>query len=264
MAQSAKPVVFVTGAGRGIGKTLATGFAHEGYRVGVGSTTMALNEAVAAAIVADGGEALPIEIDVADERSEAAAVGGLVERFGRIDVLINNAALKPGFVKDSERLLKDLPLATWQRVLGVNITGAFLCARACANVMMEQDGGSIINVSTLSAVNPREGEPAYAVSKAALNMLTKVHAMEVGQHGVAVNDMAVGFTLDAEQAGSVAPERRARAMRPEAWLPLALHLAHQTPAEMNGEVIDAMAWNEAHGHGGRDVWGWGGQPTPVR
>ena len=263
MAQSAKPVVFVTGAGRGIGKTLALGFAREGYRVGVGSTTTARNEAVAAAIVADGGEALPFEVDVADERSVTAAVDGLVERFGRIDVLINNAALKPGFVAEGQRLIKDLPLATWERVLGVNITGAFLCARACANVMMDQGGGSIINVSTLSAVNPREGEPAYAVSKAALNMLTKVHAMEVGQHGVAVNDMAVGFTLDAEQAEAVAPERRARAMRPEAWLPLAFHLAHRTPADANGEVIDAMAWNEANGHGGRDVWSWGAQPAPA-
>ena len=262
MAESSKPVVFVTGAGRGIGKTLALGFAHEGYRIGVGSTTMARNEAVAASIVADGGEALPFHVDVAQEQSVTAAVDGIVERFGRIDVLINNAALKPGFVTERERLLKDLSLATWERVLGVNITGAFLCARACANVMMDQGSGSIINVSTLSAVNPREGEPAYAVSKAALNMLTKVHAMEVGHHGVAVNDMAVTYTLDADQAESAPPERRARAMRPEAWLPLALHLAHQTPAQLNGEIIDAMAWNVANGHGGREVWGWSGQPMP--
>jgi len=142
-------------------------------------------------------------------------------------------------------------------VLAVNITGAFLCARACADVMMAQGGGSIVNVSTLSAVTPREGEPAYAVSKAALNMLTKVHAMEVGPHGVAVNDMAVGFTVDADQAGAMPPKRRARAVKPEAWVPLALHLAQQTPAEMSGEIIDAMAWNVGNGHGGREVWGWG-------
>ncbi len=262
MAESSKPVVFVTGAGRGIGKALALGFAREGYRVAVGSTTMARNEAVAASIAADGGEALPFHVDVAEEQSVTAAVDGIVERFGRIDVLINNAVLKPGFVTEPERLLKDLKLPTWERVLDVNITGAFLCARACANLMMDQGSGSIINVSTLSAVNPRASEPAYAVSKAALNMLTKVHAMEVGDHGVAVNAMAVTYTLDADQAQSVSPERRARAMRPDAWLPPALHLARQTPAELNGEIIDAMAWNVANGHGGRDVWSWDAQPTP--
>ena len=262
MTETNKPVVFVTGAGRGIGKALALGFAREGYRIGVGSTTMARNEAVAASIVADGGEALPLHVDLAQERSVMGTIDEIVERFGRIDVLINNAALKPGFVSEKERLLKDLTLATWERVLSVNITGAFLCARACANVMVGQGSGSIINVSTLSAVNPREGEPAYAVTKAALNMLTKVHAMEVGHHGVAVNAMAVTYTLDADQAQSVSPERRARAMRPEAWLPPALHLARQRPAELNGEIIDAMAWNVANGHGGRDVWGWDGQPMP--
>lgn len=183
-----------------------------------------------------------------------------VERFGRIDVLINNAALKPGWVTTEERLIKDVSVATWERVLSVNTTGAMLCARACANVMIGQGGGSIINVSTLSAVNPREGEPAYAVSKAALNMLTKVHAMELGEHHVAVNAMAVGFTLDAEQAELAPPDRRARAIRPEAWLPLALHLAHETPAGMHGEIIDAMAWNIENGHGGREVWAWGDQP----
>ena len=186
----------------------------------------------------------------------AAAVDGVVERFGRIDVLVNNAALKPGFVTEKENLIKDISVATWDRVLSVNITGAMLCARACADVMMEQGGGSIINVSTLSAVVPRPAEPAYAVSKAALNMLTKVHAMEVGDQGVAVNAMAVGYTLTAEQAEAMPPERRARAVRPEAWVPLALHLAHQKPADMNGEIVDAMSWNEANGHGGREVWGW--------
>ena len=91
---------------------------------------------------------------------------------------------------------------------------------------MAQGHGSIINVSTLSAVTP-PSEPVYVVSKAALNMLAKVHAMEVGDQNVAVNAMSV------------------------------LYLARTTPSEMSGEIIDAMGWNEANGHGGRDVWSWG-------
>lgn len=259
------PAVFVTGAGRGIGKALALGFASAGYRVAVGSTTMSRNEAVTAAIVQQGGQALPLSIDVSDEDSVADAMERVVRTFGRIDVLVNNAALKPAFVGSDERLLKDLSLATWNRVLGVNITGPFLCSRAAINLMIPQGKGSIINVSTLSAVQPRESEPVYAVTKAALNMLTKVLAMETQQHGIAVNAMAVSYTVSDDDQGqrSLNPEQAARAMRPEAWIPLALHLARQSPSDVTGEVFDALDWNASHGYGGREQWSWAAALRPA-
>jgi 3-oxoacyl-[acyl-carrier protein] reductase len=249
----------ITGAGRGIGKALALGFAEAGYRVAVGSPTTSRNEAVAAAIADQGGEALALALDVGDEANVADAMDRVMQRFGRLDVLINNAALKPAFVGQEERLLKDLSLATWNRVLAVNLTGAFLCARAAVNLMLPRGGGSIINVSTLSAVTPRESEPIYAVTKAALNMLTNVLAMETAAHGIAVNAMAVGYTVtdDDPRQRTIAPEQKARAMRPAAWVPLALHLARRQPAEGTGEVFDALEWNMANGHGGREVWSWG-------
>jgi NAD(P)-dependent dehydrogenase (short-subunit alcohol dehydrogenase family) len=253
------PAVLITGAGRGIGKALALGFAGAGYRVAVGSPTMSRNEAVAAAIADQGGQALPFALDVADEARVADAMAQIVQTFGRLDVLVNNAALKPAFVGPDERRLQDLTLATWNRVLAVNLTGAFLCARAAVNLMGPQGGGSIISVSTLSAVTPRESEPVYAVTKAALNMLTRVLAMETAPHGIAVNAMAVSYTVsdDDPRQRTLAPEQKARAMRPAAWVPLALHLARRRPAEGTGEVIDAQEWNVAHGHGGREVWSWG-------
>jgi 3-oxoacyl-[acyl-carrier protein] reductase len=223
----------------------------------VASTTQPRNEAVAKEIVDAGGEAVPLQLDVSQQAAVDDAINGIVQQSGRLDVLVNNAALKPGFVPPEQRLLKDLPLATWQRVLDVNITGAFLCARAAANVMIPRGHGSIINVSTLSAVRPREGEPAYAVTKAALNMLTKVQAMEVGDLGIAVNCMAVTYSLNEEEASRMAPQQRSRAMKPEAWVPIALHLARVTPAEANGEIFNALEWNAANGHGGPEVWSWG-------
>jgi NAD(P)-dependent dehydrogenase (short-subunit alcohol dehydrogenase family) len=141
----------------------------------------------------------------------------------------------------------------------VNLTGPFLCSRAAINLMIPQGGGSIINVGTLSAVRPREGEPVYATTKAALNMLTKVLAMETQQLGIAVNAMAVSYTVSDDDGGqrALSAEQKARAMRPEAWVPLALHLARQTPADGSGQVFDALDWNATHGHGGREVWSWG-------
>src|SRR5438045_578191 len=127
------PTVFVTGAGRGIGKALALGFADAGYRVAVGSTTMERNEAVANAIAQRGGEAVPIGIDVGEEDSIADAMDQVLGHFDRLDVLVNNAALKPGFVTAEEKLLKDLSLATWNRILDVNIPRPFLLSRGAVS-----------------------------------------------------------------------------------------------------------------------------------
>ena len=256
------PAVFVTGAGRGIGKALALGFADAGYRVGLGSTTRERDEAVAAEIKERGGDALAVPLDVGDPDSVAAAMEQILKRFGQLDVLVNNAALKPGFVRAEEKLLKDLSLATWNRVLGVNLTGPFLLSRAAVNHMIPREKGSIINVSTLSAVRPRDSEPVYAVTKAALNMLTKVLAMETQEHGIAVNAMAVSYTIsdDDPSQRQQPPAQRARAMRPEAWVPLALHLARQDPAEGTGDIYDALDWNAANGHGGRETWSWEARP----
>jgi NAD(P)-dependent dehydrogenase (short-subunit alcohol dehydrogenase family) len=256
MSQDGQRVAFITGAGRGIGRTLAQGFDADGYRVAVASTTAARNDAVVKSIVDAGGDAFALTVNVADEESVVDAVDTIVKRYGRLDVLINNAVLKPGFVPPEHRALTEMPLQTWQRVLDVNLTGAFLCARTCAKVMLKAGRGSIINVSTLSAVKPREGEPAYVVSKAGMNLLTKVLAMEVGPKRIAVNSMAVGYTItEAEDLARLGDQQRARAMRPEAWLPLALHLAQQSP-DASGEVFDAMDWNVANGHGGPETWSW--------
>lgn len=246
-------VAFVTGGGRGIGKALALGFGREGYRVVVASTTRSRNQAVADLLRERGGEALPLEVDVSDEQAVNRAISTAVDRFGRIDVLINNAGLKGGFVPPDERKLTALSLPIWQRMLQVNVTGAFLCARECAIRMIAQRGGTIINITSGAGQSGTNG--SYSISKAALNMMNKALALELQEHNISVNALAPGAT-DVRERDPSKPnsEPRPNMLRPETSLPVSLYLAAQDPIEVTGEIIDVLAWNEAHGFGGREVW----------
>src|SRR4051812_37544332 len=114
-------VALVTGGGRGIGKAIAVGLAGAGYRVVVASTTQANNEAIAEEIRAGGGEALAVELDVSDEASVARVVDETLDRFGRIDVLVNNAGLKGGHFPAEQRRLVDVSLDRWRRMFAVNV-----------------------------------------------------------------------------------------------------------------------------------------------
>lgn len=249
-------VAFITGAGRGIGRALALGFAREGYRVVVASTTMARNRAVAEEIGALGGESLPMELDVSQEANVKAAVRQARERFGHIDVLINNAALKPGSMPRDARFFKDLALPVWERMFEVNVKGVFLCTRECVNFMIEQKWGRIVNVTSGAGANGRPGESLYASSKAALNAMTRVLAAEVEEHNIAVNAITPGFTRTEEMdVERLPPQQRSQVLKTETSVPLILHLASQDPIETTGQIVDALEWNVAHGLGGREVWG---------
>jgi 3-oxoacyl-[acyl-carrier protein] reductase len=248
-------VAFVTGAGRGIGKALALGFARAGYGVVVGSTTPALNEAVADEIQASGGLALPVELDVADEASVEAAIAAGLARFGRIDALVNNAGLKGGFFPEGQRLLSEMPTDRWRRMIDVNLTGVFLCSRACAPIMTRQGRGSIINMSSSAGQRGRLGESLYGATKSGLDALTRGWAADLQEHNVAVNAIYPGMTVtERTNVEAMTPERRAMAMQTGASLPLALFLAEQEPITVTGEIIEALDWNMANGRGGREVW----------
>jgi 3-oxoacyl-[acyl-carrier protein] reductase len=246
-------VAFITGAGRGIGKALALGFASEGYKVVVTSTTQERNAAVADQIRESGGEALPLEIDVSEEASVKAATSEALQKFGRLDVLVNNAGLKPGFTPPEQRLLKDLQLDTWLMSLRVNTTGPFLCSRELIPAMIAGGGGAIINVSSGAGLNARAGGGVYSVSKAALNMFTGVLAAELKDHGISVNGLLPGFT--AVEGTRLDPSRSGPTpLKPETCLPVCLFLAAQDPIELTGEQINVIKWNDANGFGGEEVW----------
>jgi 3-oxoacyl-[acyl-carrier protein] reductase len=186
-------VAIITGAGRGIGHEMARLFAAEGAHVVIADCDLGSAQRVAAEIVSAGGVALPIRVDVADPTLVDSMIQQTVQRFGRIDILVNNAG-----VGSNEPFL-DMSLEEWNRNLGINLTGTFLCAQAAARVMVRHGGGRIVNVASISGQRGGKGRAAYGASKAGVILLTKVMAVELAPLGVRVNAISPG-PVDTDQS----------------------------------------------------------------
>ena len=190
-------VALVTGAGRGIGRRVALELAGRGYAVV--ANDLQEPEDVLGELLDAGAEALSVTGDVSDEASVREMVGTIVERFGRIDVLVNNAGVS--FITPAEKT----SLADWNRTLAVNLTGPFLMCREFGKVMLEQGQGSIVNVSSVAGLLGISDRAAYNASKHGLVGLTRTLAAEWGGRGVRVNAVCPGWVkteMDEEdQAG---------------------------------------------------------------
>jgi 3-oxoacyl-[acyl-carrier protein] reductase len=176
----------VTGAGNGIGRGIAIRFAAEGASVLVADIDIDAATRTADQIVASDGVAVPFGLDVREPEEAAAAVAKAVDRFGRLDVHVNNAG-----VTDRSPFL-ETSLDFWQRLLAVNLTGTFICGQAAARQMVKQGGGRIINISSNSGIRGGMGRAAYGATKAAIINLTQTMAMELAPHGILVNALAPG------------------------------------------------------------------------
>jgi NAD(P)-dependent dehydrogenase (short-subunit alcohol dehydrogenase family) len=184
----AERVVLVTGGGKGIGRAITLELAQEGATVAVLATQdLAQAERVAGEATRLGAQAIALQADVADEASIAAAVDAVAQRFGRLDVLVNNAgAGGPG-------PLLDLAPEDWDRVFAVNARGAFLAGRMAARQMIRQGGGgSIVNIAGASAHRCYPGAGGYGPAKAAVVSLTQQMAVEWAPHGIRVNGVSPG------------------------------------------------------------------------
>ena len=175
----------VTGAARGIGAATARRLAKDGYAVAVLDLLEDQAAATAEAIVADGGRALAVGADVADEESAVAAVARVTAELGAPTVLVNNA----GILRDN--LLFKMSVADWDAVLGVHLRGAFLMTRAVQAHMVEAGFGRIVNLSSTSALGNR-GQVNYSAAKAGMQGFTKTLAIELGKFGVTANAVAPG------------------------------------------------------------------------
>jgi NAD(P)-dependent dehydrogenase (short-subunit alcohol dehydrogenase family) len=180
-------VALVTGGGRGIGAATARLLARHGAAVALAARTEGEVATVAREISAAGGGALPLRVDVADEDSVASAFERTRAELGGVTILVNNAGT-PGV---------PLPVAAtspeeWRRVFDVNLTGAFLCAREALRDMVSRNWGRIVNVSSAAARHPVAGMSAYGASKAALDQLTRVLALEGEPYNIAVTGVYPG------------------------------------------------------------------------
>lgn len=181
-------VAIVTGGGRGIGRAIALGLARSGASVIVASRTQKEIEGVAEEIKQLGRKALAVVTDLTVNEQMENLVNATVKEFGKIDILVNNAA------RSYLRSLLDLREDGWDKIFNINVKTVWLLSRAVARNMMERKSGKIINITTVGAEKAEAGMAVYGCSKAALKMLTRCMAREWAQYGIQVNAVGPGLT----------------------------------------------------------------------
>jgi NAD(P)-dependent dehydrogenase (short-subunit alcohol dehydrogenase family) len=201
-----RPVALVTGGARGLGRATCEAFVAQGHRVAVADLDAARAEATAEELQALGGEALAIEADVTSTPSVDAMVARAMDRFGRLDALVNNAGISapaPSVSVSDE---------AWDRMMSVHLDGSFRCARAAHPALVASGGGAIVNIASVGAHVGLRGRLAYSVAKAALEAMARVLAVEWAADGIRVNAVAPGYAATelyqrAVDAGFVATDR---------------------------------------------------------
>jgi 3-oxoacyl-[acyl-carrier protein] reductase len=233
-------VALITGAGSGIGRASAERFAAEGAQVvavdlkGAAETVVAIEEA--------GGEGLALIVDVADEDAVAAMAGVALERFGKVDVLMNNAGILDDYLAAA-----DTPTPVWDRVLGVNLFAQFFTARALLPQMVERGDGAIINVASTAGLNGGNGGAAYTASKHAIIGFTRQLCFDYARQGIRCNVICPGAvetgmtkeifaSPDAAVMAAVESAPIGRWAQPEELASAALFLASDEASFVNGAV----------------------------
>jgi 3-oxoacyl-[acyl-carrier protein] reductase len=181
-------VAIVTGASRGIGKAIALELAKFGAKVVVNyASSSGAADQLVAQIVGGGGEAIAVGADVSKAEQVDELVTTVMDKWGRIDVLVNNA----GITRDT--LLLRMKLEDWQAVIDTNLTGVFSCTRTVSKIMLKQKSGRIINIASVAGQMGNPGQANYSASKAGVIGFTKTVAKELSSRGITVNAVAPGF-----------------------------------------------------------------------
>jgi len=229
-------VVVVTGAAAGIGRVTAEVFAREGARLAICDVNPEAGDAAAKAL---GPEASFQKVDVADETAVSEWVDQVAKRYGRIDVLVNNA----GVTRDA--LMLRMKGSDWDLVMNINLKGAFLCTKAAVRHMAQQRSGRIINIASVVGVVGNVGQANYVASKAGLIGLTKTTAREFAARGITVNAVAPGF-IETQMTAALSDKVKeaflaqiplGRAGSPEDVAGVVAFLASEEAAYLTGQVL---------------------------
>ena len=235
-------VAIVTGGGRGIGAAICLGYTEAGAHVVPTSRTQAEVEEVAEQVRTRGRRSVAVSTDVTDRASVEALIQRVLDEFGRIDVLVNNAGISP-FRAPIEQIRE----SGWDKIFAVNVRGCFLCSQVAGRVMIDQGGGVIINVASILGKVPSPGLSAYSASKAAVIAFTTVMAEEWAKYNIRVNALGAGWTAtkftevlrqDDQSAGEiVARTPLGRFAEPEEMVGGAIFLASDAASFASGETL---------------------------
>ncbi|MBZ0253521.1 MAG: 3-oxoacyl-ACP reductase FabG [Candidatus Methylomirabilis sp.] len=234
-------VAIVTGASRGLGRAAALALAEAGAHVVLAVRSIGAAADLAAEIQKKGVKALPVRTDVTNECSVEEMAEHVMERLGRIDVLVNNAG-----VAEEAPILKTT-LESWSRVLATNLTGLFLCTRAAGRFMVERGAGRVLNIASIDGVVGAPNLASYCASKGGVIQFTKAAALEWAKHGVTVNAVAPGYfrtdmnaaSLDDPEVGPKMVKKipLRRVGKPEELGSLLVWLASEDAAFVTGSVF---------------------------
>jgi 3-oxoacyl-[acyl-carrier protein] reductase len=233
-------IAIVTGASRGIGAAIAAEMAAQGAAVVVNHRDSAAQaEAVVAQIIAAGGQATASQADVSVLADAQRLIKETVDRFGRLDILINNA----GTTRDT--LLMMMSEEAWDIVIQTNLKSAFNCSKAALRPMIKQRSGRIINITSVSGLAGQAGQTNYSASKAGMIGFTKALAREVGPRGITVNAVAPGFVptaltdvlTDEQKQAAIAMTPLGRFAQPEEIAYAVAFLASDRAAFITGQVL---------------------------
>ena len=223
-------VTIITGAAHGIGKAYARRFAEEGAHVVIADIDAQAGASTAKAIADSGGSAWPCTTDVRSFANVQGLMQETLKRFGRIDVLLNNAAI---YV--TQKLWKgpveELALEEWDRVIEVNLKGVFLCSKAAIPIMKQQKSGKIINIASGTFFSGSGNMPHYTTAKGGVVALTRVMARQLGEYGINVNCMTPGSTMSEESVSEEVLKRREGSIDKRAFRRV------ETPADIVGTAL---------------------------
>ncbi len=235
-------VAIVTGGSRGIGQAIAEGYADMGAKVVLASRKAEALEEVRKGIEAAGGEALVVPTHMGDMEGIARLVRETLDHYGTVDILVNNAATNPIFCG-----VGDVEEAAFEKIMEVNVKGLFFLTQKVGEVMCAKGSGAVINVSSEAGSCPTPFLGVYSISKAAVDMLTRVFAQEWGPRGVRVNGIAPGLVKthfsqalwgnEAILQTALASTPLGRMAEPEEMVGLAIFLASEASKYMTGQVV---------------------------